>query len=131
MRNELRKSEVDVGSDTEKLKRIGWGTNNVPSPANPPGQPRNLDLVGHSAGTIFLDWKAPARGSGGLACTYIIERRHRPDNGEPGSWERSGAAPETEVTLTNQPRGLQLEYRVKAINTNGESPPSNVVKVML
>jgi len=31
----------------------------------------------------------------------------------------------------NQPRGVPLEYRVKAINTGGESVPSNPVAVVL
>ena len=38
---------------------------------------------------------------------------------------------ESETSLTNQPRGPQLEYRVKAINVGGESIPSNTVAVVL
>ena len=132
MRNELRKSEVDAGSDAEKLKRIGWGPNTTPSPIDLPGPPRNLDLVYHSAGTLLLDWKAPARGSGGLAYTYIIQRRCQPsEDNQSDSWEQSGIAPDTEITLTDQPKGIKLEYRVKAVNAGGESPPSNIVAVVL
>jgi len=43
MMYELKKSEVDVGSDSEKLEYIGWGPKAPPTPADPPGQPRNLD----------------------------------------------------------------------------------------
>jgi hypothetical protein len=132
MKNELKKSEVDVGADSEKLEYIGWGPKAPPSPADPPGQPRNLDAAMQGAGTILLDWKAPARGSGGNVRTYVIERRQQPEGGgEFGNWRQAGIALESETTLMNQPRGVQLEYRVKAINTGGESTPSNTVAVVL
>ena len=132
MKAELKKSEVDVGTDSEKLEYIGWSPKAPPSPADPPGQPRNLDAVMQGAGTVLLDWKAPARGSGGTVRTYVIQRRDQPEGGgEFGDWAQAGIALESETTLMNQPRGLQLEYRVKAINTGGESVPSNTVAVVL
>jgi len=132
MKDELKKSEVDVGADSEKLEYIGWGPKAPPSPADPPGQPRNLDAAMQGAGTVLLDWKAPARGSGGQVRTYVIERREQTEaGGEFGDWQQACIALETESTLLNQPRGVQLEYRVKAINTGGESPPSNTVAVVL
>ena len=132
MRDELKKSEVDVGSDSEKLEYIGWGPKAPPTPAVTPGQPRNLDPVVQGPGTLFLDWKAPARGSGGAVRTYVIERREQPaGGGEFGSWAQVGIALETESTLMDQPRGPQLEYRVKAINAGGESIPSNTAAVVL
>jgi len=132
MTDELKKSEVDVGSDSEKLEYIGWGPKAPPTPADAPGQPRNLDPVVQGPGTLFLDWKPPARGSGGTVRTYIIERREQPaGGGEFGDWAQVAIALETEATLTNQPRGPQLEYRVKAINVGGESVPSNTAAVVL
>jgi len=132
LRVELKKSEVDVGADSEKLEYIGWGPKAPPSPADPPGQPRNLDAVIQGTNTVLLDFKAPARGSGGNVRTYIIERRQQPEGGgEFGDWQQAGIALESETTLMNQPRGIQLEYHVKAINTGGESLPSNTVAVVL
>jgi len=132
MKDELKKSEVDVGADSEKLEYIGWGPKAPPSPADPPGQPRNLDAIIQGPGTLSLDWKGPARGSGGNVRTYVIERREQPEaGGEFGDWAQVGIALESETTLMNQPRGPQLEYRVKAINTGGESTPSNTVAVVL
>jgi len=132
MRDELKKSEVDVGIDSEKLEYIGWGPRTLPSPSDPPGQPRNLDPVIQGPGTLFLDWKPPARGTGGTVRTYVIERREEPaGGGEFGDWAQVGIALETEATLTNQPRGQQLEYRVKAVNVGGESVPSNTAPVVL
>jgi len=131
MKAELKKSEVDVGDSQEKLEYIGWGPKAPHSPADPPGQPRNLDAAVQGAGTVLLDWKAPARGSGGNVRTYVIERRQQPDGGEFGDWAQVGIALESEAILMNQPRGVQLEYRVKAINTGGESTPSNTVALVL
>ncbi len=128
----LKKSEVDVGADSEKLEYIGWGPKAPPSPADPPGQPRNLDATIQGANTVLLDFKAPARGSGGNVRTYVIVRRQQPEGGgEFGKWQQAGVVLETEATLVNQPRGIQLEYRVKAINTGGESIPSNTIAVVL
>ena len=132
MRDELKKSEVDVGADSQKLEYIGWGPKAPPSPSATPGQPRNLDPVVQGVDTLFLDWKSPARGSGGTVRTYVIERREQPaGGGEFGDWSQVGIALETETTLTSQPRGQQLEYRVKAVNVGGESIPSNTAAVVL
>jgi hypothetical protein len=51
--------------------------------------------------------------------------------GEFGSWAQVGIAIESETSLINQPRGPQLEYRVKAVNVGGESIPSNTVAIVL
>jgi len=132
MRDELKKSEVDVGVDSEKLEYIGWGPKAPPTAAVTPGQPRNLDPVVQGPGTLFLDWKPPARGSGGTVRTYVIERREQPAaGGEFGSWAQIAIALETEATLMDQPRGPQLEYRIKAVNAGGESVPSNTAAVVL
>ena len=132
MRAELKKSEVDVGSDGEKLEYIGWGPKSAPSPSTPPGQPRSLEALVQGPGTLFLDWKAPARGSGGTVRTYIVERRQQPDGGgEFGPWAQIGIAIGSETSLSDQPRGPQLEYRIKAVNVGGESIPSNTVAMVL
>jgi len=132
MKAKLKKSEVDVADAPEKLEYIGWGPKAPPSPADPPGQPRNLDAIIQGANTVLLDFKAPARGSGGNVRTYIIERRQQPEGGgEFGKWAQVGIAIESETTLMNQPCGVQLEYRVKAINIGGESIPSNTAAVVL
>jgi hypothetical protein len=132
MKNELKKSEVDVAGDPEKLEYLGWGPKAPPAPADPPGQPRNLDAAVQGASTVLLDWKAPARGSGDTVRNYIIERREQPaGGGEFGDWAIAGTTLNNEINLNDQPRGVQMEYRVKAINTGGESPPSNSVAVVL
>lgn len=37
----------------------------------------------------------------------------------------------TEATLVDQPRGIELEYRVIAIDKAGECSPSNTIEVVL
>ena len=132
MRDEIKKSEVDVGTDSEKLEYIGWGPKAPPSPAATPGQPRALEALMQGAGSLLLDWKGPARGTGGVVRTYVIERREQPaGGGEFGNWAQIGIALETESMMTSQPQGPQLEYRIKAVNVGGESIPSNTAAVVL
>ena len=132
MKTELKKSEVDVGDDSDLLEYIGWGPKAPPTPSSPPGQPRSLEAVTQGAGTLVLDWKAPAAGTGGTVRTYVVERRDQPaGGGEFGPWQQAGIAIESEISLTDQPRGQQLEYRVKAVNVGGESIPANTVAVVL
>ena len=70
--------------------------------------------------------------SGGAMRTYVIERRQQQEGGgEFGKWQQVGVALETEATLVIQPRGVQLEYRIKAINTGDKSVPSNIGAVVL
>ena len=51
----------------------------------------------------------------------------RPD----GPWSDAGMAIESEITLTNQERGKEWEYRVLAVNKAGEGQPSNTVMAVL
>ncbi len=132
MRDELKKSEVDVGADSEKLEYIGWGPKAPPTAAVTPGQPRSLEALMQGPGSLLLDWKGPARGSGGTVRTYVVERREQPaGGGEFGEWAQIGIALDTETMMTSQPRGPQLEYRIKAVNVGGQSIPSNTAAVVL
>ncbi|MHC4692065.1 MAG: fibronectin type III domain-containing protein [Planctomycetota bacterium] len=132
MKNCLKKSHVDASSDPYKLGYIGWGPKAPPVPVNPPGQPRNLTALNQGPDSVALDWKPPAPGSGGPVRTYVIEQRNQPQGGgDFGDWQPVDTALETKALLTGQQRSIQLEYRVKAINTGGESPPSNTAAVVL
>ncbi len=132
MKNCLRKAEVDVAGNPEKLALIGWGPKAPPSPADPPSQPRNLHLIAEGQGMLWLAWDRPATGSGGPIRNYIVERREQPaGGGESGMWAIVSTALNNEIALTDQLRGVQLEYRVKAVNTGGDSVPSNTVPVVL
>ena len=131
MKVQLRQSEVDTADDAEKLGLIGWGPKAPAQPSNPPGQPRNLDPVVQGPSTLFLDWKAPAPGPGGRVRTYLVERREQVSGGAFNEWHQVGIALDSELTLTEQPRNVQMEYRIIAVNNGGNSLPSNTAAVVL
>lgn len=125
MKSVLRYAEDAVQGDDAKLAQLGWGGRAVAHPLQVPGQPRLLETLQQGAGWLTLDWKKPA--DGGAAASYKIERRGRAE----GDWKLAGIAIETEVTLNNQERSKEWEYRVIAINKAGEGVPSNIVTAVL
>ena len=132
MRDQIKQSEVDVGANQGKLELIGWGPHATPTPTAPPGQVRVLQIVSEGPGTLKLDWKAPDPATGGPVRTYKIERREEPVPDQPlGAWHEAGLAFVTEALLTEQPRGLKMEYQVIGLNNAGEGPASNIVAVVL
>ena len=131
MTTQLRQSEVDTKADPAALNLIGWGPKKPAQPSDPPGQPRLLEAVVQGQTSILLDWKPPMRGTGGTVRTYLVERREQTPGGVIGDWHQAAIALETEAHLTDQPRGLQLEYRVLAVNVGGNSVPSNTAAAVL
>jgi hypothetical protein len=130
MKNDLKLSEVDVADDPEKLAEIGWGPRQQPQPVPLPGQPENFVPTVEGPGDVWFKWDSPA--SGGIIRNYIIERRQQPaGGGDFSDWEVVGTSLNTEIHLLEQPRGIQMEYRVKAANVSGESLPSNTAAVVL
>jgi len=132
MINDLKLSEVDVAADPTKLAQIGWGPRQDPQPVAAPGQPTNLHPVAEGQGILWLAWDSPATDSGGPLRNYVIERRQQPaGGGEFGDWDIVGTALNNEISLADQPRGIQMEYRVTATNLGGQSMPSNTAAVVL
>ena len=132
MRVEIKQSEVDVVTDPEKLELIGWGPRSPRQPVTPPGQPFNFASVMQGDGTVIFKWKSPLNGTHGPVRSYLIERRDEPAGGGVfGPWTQAGISMEPEITLTGQPRGIQMEFRVIAVNTAGNGEPSNTVAVVL
>lgn len=125
MKSELRYAENTVNYDDDKLKLIGWGGRADKTSLQTPGQARTLEAPREGDGWIYLDWKEPV--DGGAVAAYKVQRRLRPD----GAWLDVGMAVESEITLTNQERGKEWEYRVLAVNKTGESIASNTVMAVL
>lgn len=125
MKSMLRYAEDAVNGNSAKLAALGWSGKAAPTPLQPPGQPRSLEILRQGEGWLVLDWKAPA--DGGKTAFYRLERR----KAFGGSWELAGMATESEATLNNQERGQEWEYRVIAVNKAGESGPSNTVTAVL
>ena len=125
MRADLRYAEDAVSYDDDKLKALGWAGKKARTPQDPPGQPRALEAPQQGEGWVLLDWKSPTEG--GPVSSYKIQSRERPS----GDWSIAGMAVDSEITLTGQERGKDLEYRVIAVNKAGEGVPSNTVAAVL
>ncbi len=129
---QIKQSEVDTAADPTQLEFVGCAPKAPAQPVDPPGQPRNLRPTKEGDGDLTLAWKSPARGTGGRVRSYLIERREQPETGGAyGNWFQVGVAIETTTKLEAQPRHRDLEYRVLALNSSGQSPPSNAVAVVL
>ena len=125
MKTDIRYAENIVDFEDDKLKLIGWSGRKAPTPLAAPGQTQLLQVVKQGEGWIILSWTAPA--DGGKVSAYKVMRRQRPE----GPWLDVATAVSTEATLTEQPRGLELEYRIIAVNKAGEGEPSNTEMVVL
>ena len=125
MKADIRYAENTVNYDDDQLKLIGWAGRAAKTSLEAPGQARTLEAPREGEGWVFLDWKEPV--DGGAVAAYKIQRRLRPD----GPWSDAGMAVESEITLTNQGRGKEWEYRVLAVNKAGEGQPSNTVMAVL
>jgi hypothetical protein len=125
MKADIRYAENTVKYDDVKLKLIGWGGRASKTSLEAPGQVRTLEAPRQGEGWIFLDWKEPV--DGGAVAAYKIQRRERPA----GLWADVGLAVESEITLTNQTRGKEFEYRILAVNKVDEGEPSNTAMAVL
>jgi hypothetical protein len=125
MKTDLRYAENVAHDDDLKLKTIGWGARKEPEPTVVPGQPRRLEVYPQGEGWLELQWIAPAEG--GRANTYTIQRRLKSES----TWTEIASTYERTITLQNQPRGVELEYSVIAVNKCGKGPISNTVQVVL
>ena len=126
----IRYAENVVGSSSAKLELIGWSGRKEPEAMAVPGPPVVLEAAGQGPGTVELSWRKPASGSGGSVNAYLIERRQM-DGEMFDAWVEVGFSFETVLALPDQPRGVTLEFRVRAVNKAGESLPGNSITVVL
>lgn len=125
MKSDLRYAENDAKGNEARLEELSWSGKAEGTALQIPEQPRTLEAPQQGDGYVFLDWKEPI--GGGAVAAYKIQRRERPA----GAWEEVGSAIPSEFTLINQPKNLELEYRIIAFNRAGESVPSNTAMVVL
>jgi len=125
MKSDLRYAENTVDFEDSKLKLLGWSGRKDPTPQPAPGQVQLLEVVQQGEGWLSLRWKAPA--TGGSPSAYKVMRRQRPE----GEWSEVHTAVTAEANLINQPRGLELEYRIIAVNKAGSGEPSNTQMIVL
>jgi hypothetical protein len=129
MRQCLKKAIVDTTNCPQKLRLIGWSARSAPSKAEMPGQPLNFNVFDQSGDGIELRWQRPS--SGADVRNYILQRRLLTGKEAFGKWEFIGISYDCRIILTGQPRGIRLEYRVNAVNTAGDSNPSNTQALIL
>lgn len=130
MRKIIYLAEHDCMNDPGNLDYIGWGDRKPPTPLTKPGQPGELTPAYEGPGTLTLSWDKPA--SGGSVSSYRIERSDQPEGGGvPGPWTLITNSYSESVTMENQPRGVEMQYRVIATNSAGDSMPSNIATVVL
>lgn len=130
MRKIIYLAEHDSMDAPGNLDYLGWSDRKPPTPLAKPGQVTDLSPTYEGPGTLTLSWKK-AR-TGGLVSSYRIERSDQPaGGGVPGPWTLISTSYEETITLANQPRGIEMQYRVTATNATGDSLPSNIATVVL
>jgi len=125
LKKQLRYAENVTGFDDAKLNLLGWAGKREKSSALP-GQVRSLKAIEQGTDFVVLSWMAPA--DGGRPRAYQILRR---DDRQSGKWINAGISLATKVKLLDQPRHIDMEYRVVALNKTGQGPVSNTVTVVL
>jgi hypothetical protein len=125
----LKLAEYDCAGNPANLDYIGWGPRKEPSPLSPPAQPRELQAIKEGPGVLTLTWLKPV--GGGAISSYRIERSEMTGGGMPGAWVILTNCYGINITLSDQPRMIELQYRVIATNAAGDSMPSNIATAVL
>jgi hypothetical protein len=127
LKADLRYAESMSSGDPSRLQVIGWGPPRSPrfNDLAIPGQVITLEVLQEGNSWISLGWKEPF--DGGPVSAYRVQRRRR----EGGEWTDVGTSVETAVTLNGQEPGVELEYRVIAVNRAGQGAASNIVRAVL
>ncbi len=127
MKECLKRSEVDVADQPQKLRYIGWGPRRKGQALTAPAAPRNLRLHILAPGLVRLTWQPPAATPGtGPVQNYLIERRELSPKPSGQPWQLITTTDQTTITLTGQRHEIELEYRVRAANAAGVSRPGNL-----
>ena len=127
LKSDLRYAENHARGDHVKLKNLGWGGRRPRHASRGrPGQVLSLTVVRETGDSVFLAWKPPV--DGGPVMAYTVQRRDRAA-GEP--WTDVAMSLAEEIALRGQPTGVELEYRVIAVNKAGAGGPSNTMSAVL
>jgi len=121
---DLKYAEFAAKDRPGKLSQLGWAPRRSGTPLESPGEVRNIKLVGEGDSWVVLRWESPS--DGGKPAFYKIHRESGDDQ-----WDEVGTSTDTEKLVSNQPRGVNLNFRVTAANKAGEGPPSATVTVVL
>lgn len=125
MKANLKYAEVAFRDRPERLSQLGWGPRRAAASVTAPGEVRDIRIVSEGDSWVILDWNPPV--GGGDVGAYTIQRRKR----DGGTWEDIGTSIGTRQLVSNQPRGVEFEYRVIAVNKTGAGQPSATLTVVL
>jgi hypothetical protein len=120
----LKYAEFAVRDQPEKLSKLGWSLRRDGTPLQPPGEVRNIAIGAEGDTWVILRWEKPV--DGGPPGVYTIQRRQ-----DGSRWEDIGISTDTEELVSNQERGVELYFRVFAVNKAGTGQPSATVAVVL
>lgn len=127
LKSQMKHADVDTGGDPEKLAAIGCARTKPQSRKTPPLPPCGLEILAKGPGTMDLKWTKAKGARAKTIRMYRIDRRERTAPGKPyGNWQEVTAVLETRRLLVNQPQGVQLEYRIVAVNQYGESASESI-----
>ena len=124
MKTDLRYAEDAARGQPEKLSKLGWGPRRANAPLQTPGEVRDIQIVSEGDSWAILRWHQPV--DGGVPAYYRIQRKK-----DGTGWEEAGTSTDTEQLMSNQPRGVELDYRVIAVNKAGIGQPSATVTLVL
>ncbi len=124
MRADLRYAEIMARRHPEHLVQLGWRARRPRTPLKPPGEVRDIAIRDEGDTWVLLTWDAPDEG--GEVAVYQIQRRH-----PRGKWEDAATSIDRVELLREQPRGVELEFRVLAMNRSGAGSPSATVTAVL
>ena len=94
--------------------------------AGAPGRPGSLEIVATNKRAVTLRWTKP--GNGGAPTAYLLQSRARSLR---EGWTTVVATDDMEVVLEDQETGVELEYRVFAVNKAGHGPATDIVRLVL
>jgi len=121
----LRYAELASRGKPQKLSQIGWGPRRNGNALQAPGEVRDIKIRTEGDTWLVLEWSTPA--DGGAPSAYTIQRRRR----DGAAWEDIATAVDVAHLLNNQPRGVEMDFRVLAKNKAGTGQPSATVTVVL
>jgi hypothetical protein len=105
---------------TSLLEKLGRGIRPEGNAFQLPAAVRDVHIVAEGDTWAILRWKPPV--DGGAPGYYRVQRRR-----EGMAWQDVVTTVETEQLLSNQPRRVELSYRVVAVNKAGSGAPSAAV----
>ncbi len=129
IRKYVRQAEVDCINEPGNLLLIGWGPKAQPVPIAAPGSPTNLRSLSQEFDSVSFVWEKPR--TGGAVRNYALYRTTVDPESGLAHWTLVDFYYSNEATATNQPRGVQLYYKVNAVNAGGTGPNSNTLPVVL